>query len=107
MEQSASSSAARAVRRTRVWYALLLLVVGVFVVRLFYLQIIRYGYYHQQALSDQLKQYAIPASRGIIEAHDGDNVVPIVLNQTLYTVYADPSLVKDAKQAAADVASVT
>jgi len=47
------------------------------------------------ALSDQLKQYEIPARRGIIKAHDGDQILPIVLNQKLYTLYADPTYVKN------------
>lgn len=62
--------------------------------RLFYLQVIRYGYYHKTALSDQLKQYEIQPSRGVIYAHEGDSTVPIVLNEKLYTVYVDPTLVK-------------
>jgi cell division protein FtsI/penicillin-binding protein 2 len=78
---------------------------GIFLVRLFYLQVIRYDYYHRIALSDQLKQYEIPAKRGIIKAHQGDSVVPIVLNQKLYTVYADPTIVKDAGKAAEALAS--
>ena len=82
-------------KRIRIWYALVVLVVAVFGVRLFYLEIIRYDYYHKAALASQLKQYQIPATRGLIEAHDGDSVVPVVLNQTLYTLFADPKYVKD------------
>ncbi len=88
-------------KRIRVWYALLVLVLAVFTVRLFYVQIIRYDHYRAAALSDQLKQYEIPATRGTISAHDGDSVLPIVLNQQLYTLYADPLFVKN-RQAAAD-----
>ncbi len=91
----------QAVKRIRVWYALLVLVLAVFTVRLFYVQIIRYDHYRAAALSDQLKQYEIPATRGTISAHDGDSVLPIVLNQQLYTLYADPLFVKN-RQAAAD-----
>lgn len=80
-------------RRIGLWYLGLLLVMGVFMVRAFYVQVIHYSYYHKAALSDQLKEYQIPASRGIIEAYDGNSVVPIVLNQKLYTVYADPSFI--------------
>ena len=67
-------------------------VVAIFVLiflRLFYLQVIRYDYYKKQAVSGQLKQYEIPAERGIIEAHDGDKVVPIVLNQSKFVIFAD------------------
>lgn len=82
-------------KRIRLWYAILILVIAVFSVRLFYLQIIRYDHYKNAALSDQLRQYEIPANRGIISAYDGGSPVPIVLNQTLYTVFADPAFVKE------------
>jgi cell division protein FtsI/penicillin-binding protein 2 len=84
----------QAVTRVRVWYGLLLLVVGIFGLRLFYVQVIHYNYYKTAALSDQLKQYEIPATRGIIKAHDGNTVLPIVLNEKLYILYADPQYVK-------------
>jgi len=95
-----------ALKRVRLWYALLVVIFSIFLVRLFYLQVIRHDYYRQSALSDQLKQYQIPASRGIIDAHDGSNVVPLVLNQKLYTLYADPTYVKNASTVAAKVASI-
>lgn len=85
----------RVVSRIRLAHALIIAVVAVFGLRLFYVQVIRYDYYKNAALSDQLKQYQIPATRGIIKAHNGDGVVPIVLNQKLYTLYADPTFVKD------------
>ncbi len=95
-----------ALRRVRIWFALLVVILSIFLVRLFYLQVIRHDYYRQSALSDQLKQYQIPASRGIIEAHDGASVVPLVLNQKLYTLYADPTYIKDAGTVAAKVAAI-
>ncbi len=93
------------VGRIRLWYGLLVLVIAVFGVRLFYMQVIRYGHYKNAALSDQLKQYQIPAMRGSISAHDGDRTVPIVLNQQLYTLYADPVYVKNKTKSAAKIAS--
>jgi cell division protein FtsI/penicillin-binding protein 2 len=101
-----TNTAASIIKRIRIWYGLLLLVVLAFSVRLFYIQIIDYGRYRAAALSDQLKQYQIPATRGIIEAHDGNKVVPIVLNQQLYTLYADPTLVKSPDQTAAKLVSI-
>jgi stage V sporulation protein D (sporulation-specific penicillin-binding protein) len=77
--------------RILIWYGALLLVVAIFITRLFYLQIIRHDYYQKQAFADQLKEYKITAPRGLIKAHDGTDMVPIVLNQTLYTLYADPT----------------
>lgn len=87
-------------------YGFLVAVMALFGLRLFYVQIIRYGYYKDAAYADQFKQYQIPAERGVIEAHDGSSIVPIVLNQKLYTLYADPVYIKDTDQAAAKVATV-
>lgn len=98
-------SALGATSRVRIWYGLIIAVIAIFGLRLFYVQIIRYDHYKKAALSDQLKQYEIPATRGIIEAHDGTNIVPIVLNQKLYTIYADPTYVKDIDKASALIAA--
>ncbi len=88
------------IQRIRIWYALLLALGALFVVRLFYLQIIRHDYYQKSANFSQLKQYEIPASRGVIEAKSGDQTIPLVLNETLYTLFADPKYVKDPSEAA-------
>jgi cell division protein FtsI/penicillin-binding protein 2 len=95
-----------AIKRVRLWYALLILILCIFTVRLFYLQVIRHDHYKASALSDQLKQYQIPANRGTIEAHDGDAVVPLVLNQKLYTLYADPTYIKNADSLAIKIAKI-
>jgi cell division protein FtsI/penicillin-binding protein 2 len=84
----------------------LILIFAIFVIRLFYVQVVRYDYYHAAALSDQLKQYQIPAARGIIEAQEGNNIVPIVLNQTLYTLFADPPLINNSSKDASIIAQV-
>jgi cell division protein FtsI/penicillin-binding protein 2 len=94
------------VSRINAMFVLLAVIIGIFGLRAFYVQVIRYDYYHQRALSDQLVQASIPASRGIIEAQDGNSVVPIVLNQKLYTVYADPTLIKKPGQVAQTLATV-
>lgn len=93
--------------RLSILYAAVIVVIGVIILRLFYLQIIRHDHYRQAALNDQLKQYSIAADRGIIYAHQGDNVVPLVLNQKLFTLYADPTLVKDPSGAAVKLAAIT
>lgn len=82
------------VQRARLWYALLLIVFGVFIIRLFYLQVIRHDYYQKTAANNQLKEYEVQATRGSIAAYMGEQTVPLVLNQKLYTLYADPTLVK-------------
>lgn len=102
---SEQSNPKTSVRRVRLIFALAAIVIGVFWVRAFYLQIIRHDYYVQAARSDQLKEYQIPAPRGIIKVHHGDDEVPIVLNQKLYTVFADPTLIKDAPRVAETLAA--
>lgn len=101
-----SSSSYFDLLRLNIWYWAILLVFSLFVVRLFYLQIIRHDYYSNSARAGQYKEYEIPANRGIIEAHDGSNVVPIVLNEQVYTLFADPKYVKDPKATADAVARV-
>jgi len=103
MNQQPEGPAINPVQRVRMWYALLLVIFGIFAVRLFYLQVIRYDYYKRAALNDQLKQYTVPAERGIITVHLGSGTVPIVLNQKLYTLYADPTIVKHADKTAAQL----
>ena len=94
------------IKRVRVWYGALLLILGVFAIQLFYVQVIQYDHYKNAALSDQLEQYSIPATRGLIEAHEGGSIVPIVLNQELYTLYADPTLIKHPEQSSTKIATI-
>lgn len=92
--------------RVRAWHLTLLAVSGLFVIRLFYLQVIRHDHYQQAALRGQLKQYEIPAERGEIVAHNGDTTAALVLNEKRYLLYADPSFVKDASGAAAQIQKI-
>ncbi|MFO0970762.1 MAG: penicillin-binding protein 2 [Candidatus Saccharimonadales bacterium] len=59
--------------------------------RLFYLQIVKHGYYTKLAVAEHQKKFTIPATRGTLYYRDGDGIVPAVLNTTVYTLYADPS----------------
>ncbi|MEP6710282.1 MAG: penicillin-binding protein 2 [Candidatus Saccharibacteria bacterium] len=68
-------------------------IMAVFVVRLFYLQIIDHNRYVTLANQEQLKRLVIPAKRGEIYAMDGSTPVKIVLNEAVYTVFVDPTLV--------------
>lgn len=68
-------------------------IAAIFIVRLFYLQVIQHSYYVTLANSEQLKQLVIPAKRGEIYALDGETPVKLVMNQTVYTVFADPKMV--------------
>lgn len=72
-----------------------MVICGIIVIRLFYLQVIKHDYYQRAAMLGQLKEYEIPAQRGTIEAYNGNLVVPIVLNEYKYTLFADPKFIKD------------
>lgn len=107
MERNRSAQkTANPLKRIQIWYALLLVVCAVFIVRLFYLQVIRHDHYQSAALAGQLKEYEIPAERGVIEAKSGDETVPIVLNEERYTLFADPVYVKSPKQIAGKLVNI-
>lgn len=90
--------------RLRIFYAFILVLFGIFVVRLFYLQIIHHDAYLKAARSDQIREYEVDADRGTIYAELGGKMVPLVLNTKLNTIYADPSLVKKPHEVAAKLA---
>lgn len=79
--------------RERVLAIFVIVIMAVFVVRLFYLQIIRHDYYVTEANKEQIKQLVIPAERGEIYALDGGKPVKVVLNEDVYTVFVDPKVV--------------
>lgn len=86
--------------RARLVFVVILVIFSVFSVRLFYLQVINHEKYVRAARSDQIREYEVDADRGRIYAQMGGKTVPLVLNQKLYTVYADPSMIKDKNKAA-------
>ena len=106
MNPKQHNAVVKAVSRVQTVYICLIILICIYGIRLFYVQVIKYSYYHTQALSDQLKEYQIPATRGIIEAYQGNSIVPIVLNQKLYTLFADPLLIKNSAQSAQKITSV-
>ncbi len=81
--------------RSRVLATGLIVVMAIFVVQLFYLQIIRHNDYERQAIAEHTAKFVIPAERGKIYAKEGDNIVPLVLNEPVYLAYADPQEVTD------------
>lgn len=77
-------------RRTKVLLYALVAILGLFALRLFYLQILRHDYYANKAYQTQVSKLTILPERGKIYALDGATPVPMVLNETVYTVFADP-----------------
>ncbi len=92
------------IQRTRVWYAFVLLIFGIFAVRLFYVEIIRFDHYKSLAQSDQVREYDVLPDRGTIYASLNGQTIPLVLNQKLYTIFADPTLIKHPEKTADDIA---
>lgn len=93
-------------KRINFFYGLLIAIAVIFVVRLFYLQIVQHGYYQDQAQANQLKRYEIPADRGTVFASDGGESIPIVLNERRYNIVADPQIIADKEAVATRVAEV-
>ena len=81
--------------RSRYLAGFVLVIAVIFVVRLFYLQVIQHGHYTDLANAEQVKRERIPATRGEIYALSGDQPVKLVMNETVYTVFADPATVSD------------
>lgn len=92
------------IQRTRLWYALLVVVFAVFAVRLFYTQVIRYDHYKSLALSDQVREYDVLPERGAMYAQLNGKTIPLVLNQKRYTIFADPSIIKKPAETAKAIA---
>jgi cell division protein FtsI/penicillin-binding protein 2 len=93
--------------RIRIWYVLILIFCCVVIVRLFYLQVIQHDYYKTAALSGQMKEYELPAARGAIDVHNGSNArVPLVLNESRYTLFADPKYIEDKDMTAQQIAVI-
>lgn len=84
--------------RSRILAGLVLAIMAVFVVRLFYLQVIQHDYYKNLADNGQLKRLTIPSKRGLIYGLDNNKPVQLVLNETVYTVFADPHVVEEDKK---------
>lgn len=83
------------ISRVNILAIILLSVMALFVARLFWLQIIKHEEYAQAAKNSQQRNFVIPAERGQIYMRDGqEKPVPIVLNQIVYSVIADPVVVK-------------
>ena len=77
--------------RLLAWFVVIMF--AVFVVRLFWLQVIDHEKFISLANQEQLKRLVIPAKRGEIYMMDGDKLAKVVLNETVYTVFVDPQII--------------
>lgn len=79
--------------RSRILAGIILAIGAIFVIRLFYLQIIQHGHYVELAQQEQVLSRRLPAERGEIYALNGASPVKLVLNETVYTAFVDPSVI--------------
>ncbi len=93
--------------RIRILAIATLVLMVVFVSRLFYMQIVQHDYYIDLARKEQTKQFDLPAERGEIYVMDSNGKPKkIVLNEVIYTVFADPKIVEDVDKVASVVRRV-
>lgn len=81
--------------RTSILAWALILAFSAIIVRLFQLQIVDNAKYLALADAEQMKRFEIPAQRGLIYAMDGKTPTKLVMNESIYTVFADPQMIKD------------
>lgn len=86
----------RTISRIRLLAIILLGCMAFFVVRLFWLQVVQHRTYVTIARQSQQRSFVIPAKRGEIYMLDHEKPVPVVLNQAVFTVIADPAAMEDA-----------
>jgi cell division protein FtsI (penicillin-binding protein 3) len=92
--------------RSKVLAGLLIAMVVIFVGRLFQLQILDHAKYVAAAAAEQVKITDLPAQRGLIYGMNGTTPDPLALNQTVYTVFADPTTVVDDSKIISTIESV-
>lgn len=81
--------------RSKLLAIIVLAIMVVFVLRLFYLQVVKHDYYVALANQEQMRQWVLPAVRGEIYAMNRGEPVKLVMNETVYTVWVDPKVVED------------
>lgn len=70
----------------------LVAVIGVIILRLFFIQIIEHDDWSAKAAAQQTLSTVIPAKRGEIYMLDGEEPAAVVMNATVYTVIVDPMM---------------
>lgn len=81
--------------RSRILASVVLAIAAIFVIRLFYLQIMQHNFYVDLAQVEQVKKERLPAVRGEIYALSGESPVKLVMNETVYTVFVDPAVIRE------------
>lgn len=95
--------------QARVWALALVGILPILAIgyRLVYLQVIHANTFRAKAEAQQSRQFEIPAQRGEIFLEDNGALYPLALNNSLKYLYADPTLIKDPKEAGTKLAAIT
>ena len=78
--------------RIKILRSITFIALAIIVVRLFFIQIIEHDHWVAKANEQHTLLETIIAKRGEIYMMDGDTPVPVVLNQTAYSVIIDPAV---------------
>lgn len=82
--------------RSRLIAGIIVFLVVIILVQLFKIQIVDHQKYLTKAEEIQTDRRTLRAVRGQIFVQDNDgNIAPLVMNRTVYTLFADPSAIKD------------
>lgn len=79
--------------------ALLLLLAGIIVLRLGYIQLVRHDYFQVLAQQSHFRKFEIAPQRGQIMMRDRGNVIPVAMNRKLKTLYADTRYLYEPEEA--------
>lgn len=86
--------------RTKILRGVVLAALTIIVVRLFFIQIVEHDMWVSKATEQHTILETIVAKRGEIYMMDGDEPIPVVLNQSVYSIIVDPAVTdKDALKA--------
>ncbi|KKP40902.1 hypothetical protein A2229_00315 [Candidatus Peregrinibacteria bacterium RIFOXYA2_FULL_33_7] len=93
-------------QRIRFLQLILLIICFIIIFKLFYLQIIKHEYYYAIAQKEHFGYIELPARRGniVIENKETGENFKLATNTTFYTIYADPTLLKNKEKVASSLA---
>lgn len=108
MVKKRTHRATKPLNRLAVLTAAIIFLTGVIIVRLFYLQVIRYDYYEKVAAKEHYGYSELPARRGeiFIKDYASGELVRVATNTTLDLLFADPTLIENKKVVSDRIAPV-
>lgn len=81
--------------RLKIIWGIFFVIFVIIIFRLFYLQIIKHDEFLAQANATQIKSLEIEAKRGYIYAFNDRRLVPLVINQSRWTMFADTKFIEN------------